>query len=67
MSAAGSGARVIDLAGRTVLPGFIEPHMHFALLAAFGQGDERLGVAPRAISDIKISQTWMDGRQVYEG
>jgi len=35
-SAAGSGARIIDLAGRTVLPGLIEPHMHFALLAAFG-------------------------------
>ena len=36
MSAAGKRARVIDLAGRTVLPGFIEPHMHFALVAAFG-------------------------------
>jgi len=35
-SAAGSGARVIDLAGRTVLPGFIEPHMHFLLLAGLG-------------------------------
>jgi len=33
---AGRGARVIDLAGRTVLPGFIEPHMHFALLAGLG-------------------------------
>jgi len=39
-SAAGSGARVIDLAGRTVLPGFIEPHMHFALLAAFGHTED---------------------------
>lgn len=35
-SAAGRGARVIDLDGRTVLPGFIEPHMHFALLAGLG-------------------------------
>jgi predicted amidohydrolase YtcJ len=34
--AAGAGAREIDLAGRTVLPGFIEPHMHFALLAGLG-------------------------------
>jgi len=40
MSAAGKGARVIDLAGRTVLPGFIEPHMHFALLAAFGHTED---------------------------
>jgi predicted amidohydrolase YtcJ len=23
-------------------------------------------IEPRAISDIKIHQTWMDGRQVYE-
>ncbi|MGD8699718.1 MAG: amidohydrolase [Gemmatimonadales bacterium] len=34
--AAGPGARVIDLDGRTVLPGFIEPHMHFALMAGLG-------------------------------
>jgi predicted amidohydrolase YtcJ len=34
--AAGTGARVVDLEGRTVLPGFIEPHMHFALLAGLG-------------------------------
>jgi len=39
-SAAGRGARVIDLGGRTVLPGFIEPHMHFALLAAFGHTED---------------------------
>ncbi len=36
MDAAGKGARMIDLAGRTLLPGFIEPHMHFSLLAGFG-------------------------------
>jgi predicted amidohydrolase YtcJ len=36
MSAAGSGARIIDLDGRAVLPGFIEPHMHFALMAGLG-------------------------------
>ncbi|MEM1452096.1 MAG: amidohydrolase family protein [Planctomycetota bacterium] len=34
--AAGRGARVIDLDGRTVLPGFIEPHMHFAMKAGLG-------------------------------
>lgn len=38
--AAGRGARTIDLEGRTVLPGFIEPHMHFALLAAFGHTED---------------------------
>jgi predicted amidohydrolase YtcJ len=40
VSAAGKGAKFIDLAGRTVLPGFIEPHMHFALLAAFGHTED---------------------------
>ncbi len=35
-SAVGSGDEIIDLGGRTLLPGFIEPHMHFALLAGFG-------------------------------
>jgi len=34
--AAGRGAQTIDLEGRTVLPGFIEPHMHFLLLAGLG-------------------------------
>lgn len=36
MSAAGRGARTIDLEGRTMLPGFIEPHMHFLLMAGLG-------------------------------
>ncbi|UCH74279.1 MAG: amidohydrolase family protein [Rhodospirillales bacterium] len=40
VNAAGRGARIIDLEGRTVLPGFIEPHMHFALLAAFGHTED---------------------------
>lgn len=35
-SAAGRADKVVDLAGRTMLPGFIEPHMHFALLAGLG-------------------------------
>jgi predicted amidohydrolase YtcJ len=34
--AAGQVGRVVDLAGRVVLPGFIEPHMHFALMAGLG-------------------------------
>ena len=36
LAAAGRGATTVDLAGRIVLPGFIEPHMHFALLAGLG-------------------------------
>jgi len=36
LAAAGRGARTVDLAGRVVLPGFIEPHMHFALMAGMG-------------------------------
>lgn len=33
---AGGDARTINLQGKTVLPGFIEPHMHFALMAGLG-------------------------------
>jgi len=36
LATAGRGARTIDLAGRVVLPGFVEPHMHFAMLAGLG-------------------------------
>ncbi len=36
IAAAGRGAKTVDLAGRVVMPGFIEPHMHFALLAGLG-------------------------------
>lgn len=36
LAMAGRGARKVDLGGRVVLPGFIEPHMHFALLAGLG-------------------------------
>lgn len=35
-AAAGSDARIVDLDGRVILPGFIEPHMHFALMAGLG-------------------------------
>ncbi len=35
-AAAGEDAEVIDAGGRTVLPGFIEPHMHFFAIAMFG-------------------------------
>lgn len=33
---AGEDAEVLDGQGRTVLPGFIEPHMHFFAIAMFG-------------------------------
>ena len=32
---AGSGTRIVDLQGRTVLPGFIDPHHHTTLSALF--------------------------------
>jgi predicted amidohydrolase YtcJ len=36
MAVADQAAEIIDLRGRTLLPGFIEPHMHFALMAGLG-------------------------------
>ena len=36
LSAAGSNPNIVDLAGRVMLPGFIEPHMHFTLMAGIG-------------------------------
>ena len=36
IEAAGRDARIVDLDGRVILPGFIEPHMHFALMAGLG-------------------------------
>ena len=50
LAAAGRGARTIDLAGRVVLPGFIEPHMHFALLAGLGYLED-IGPFQRATFD----------------
>ncbi len=34
--AAGADAELVNLDGRTMLPGFIEPHMHFAVMAGLG-------------------------------
>jgi predicted amidohydrolase YtcJ len=36
LAAAGKDPQVVDLDGRVLLPGFIEPHMHFALMAGLG-------------------------------
>ncbi len=35
-AAAGRGAEIVDLQGRVLMPGFIEPHMHFLLMAGLG-------------------------------
>ena len=35
-AAAGGQARIVDLEGGVILPGFIEPHMHFGLMAGMG-------------------------------
>jgi predicted amidohydrolase YtcJ len=72
-AAAGEGAEIIDLNGRTVLPGFIEPHMHFALMAGLGYlrdiGPFRIpdfdGVLD-ALSDIRADTEeggWVSARQ----
>jgi predicted amidohydrolase YtcJ len=53
LAAAGPGASTIDLGGRTVLPGFIEPHMHFALLAGLGHLDD-IGPFQRATFDLAL-------------
>ena len=34
---AGDDAEIVDCAGRTILPGFIEPHMHFFPIAILGR------------------------------
>ncbi|MGI9393876.1 MAG: amidohydrolase [Boseongicola sp.] len=73
-SLAGSGAKVIDLDGRTLLPGFIEPHLHLVLLAAF-HGAVDIGpfvqatfegaVAglEKAFKELSGPKSWLMGRQ----
>ncbi|NOD97549.1 amidohydrolase family protein [Ruegeria sp. HKCCD6228] len=71
---AGSGAETIDLDGRTLLPGFIEPHLHLTLLAAlsdavdigpfvFATFDEAVAGLRQAISDLPGPEAWLVGRQ----
>lgn len=43
-----AGTRVLDLDGRTVLPGFVDPHMHLA----FVQLDDWIDVTPMALPDL---------------
>ena len=71
--AAGGAAEVVDLAGRTMLPGFIEPHMHFALMAGLGHwpdiGPFKYASAREALDALKViaSKTppgeWVVARQ----
>lgn len=53
---AGSGARIVDLAGKTMLPGFIDCHGHVSMTALL-MGFQNLAPEPagpiRSIADIK--------------
>lgn len=49
--AAGEGAKVVDLAGMTVLPGLIDAHGHMAGLGAFARGRTDLSFA-RSYQDV---------------
>jgi predicted amidohydrolase YtcJ len=73
VAAAGRGARTVDMAGRVVMPGFIEPHMHFALMAGLGHledigpfrqptFDDALN-ALREIAAAAGPDEWVMGRQ----
>lgn len=73
-SLAGNGARIVDLNGRTVLPGFIEPHVHLTLLAAladaadvgpFVHAEFEAAVAglEEAAKQLSGPESWLMGRQ----
>jgi predicted amidohydrolase YtcJ len=73
MARAGANRTVIDLDGRVVLPGFIEPHMHFALMAGLGHLEDigpfrraTFGEALAALGQIRAStqpDEWVMARQ----
>ena len=54
LAVVGRGAKTVDLAGRVLLPGFIEPHMHFALLAGLGHLED-IGPFRRPTFDDALS------------
>ncbi|MGI9199811.1 MAG: amidohydrolase [Woeseiaceae bacterium] len=69
----GNAKNEVDLEGRVVLPGFIEPHMHFALMAGLGHledvgpfkkstFDDTLN-ALREIAATAGPDEWVMGRQ----
>jgi predicted amidohydrolase YtcJ len=53
LSAAGAGAKVVDVAGGLVLPGFVDAHHHVSISALYG-GTERL--TPPRVRDIRSLQ-----------
>src|SRR5271170_6216219 len=62
---AGPGARIIDLEGRTVIPGLIDSHMH-AIRAALSFSTEVNWIGTRSIADAldrihQASQTMAPG------
>jgi predicted amidohydrolase YtcJ len=72
LALAGPKAKTIQLDGRVVLPGFIEPHMHFALMAGLGHLQD-IGPFKRAtfndaldaLREVRDSSTdeWVMARQ----
>lgn len=74
MAEAGPDAIVIDAKGKTILPGFIEPHMHFLPIATLGQwedvGASRFADIPAALSNLrkhtqaKKAGEWILARQI---
>ena len=73
LAQAGRGATEINLDGRVVLPGFIEPHMHFALMAGLGHTedvgpfekptfDDAIGALAR-VREATSPGDWVMGRQ----
>ncbi len=66
-------AEIIDCEGKTILPGFIEPHMHFFPIASIGQfediGPFRYPTVDSAIARLKEmaslpdANEWIMGRQ----
>ncbi len=57
---AGGGARVVDLAGRTLLPGLIDPHHHYSLAAVLGSalidiGHSQAGSKAEALNQLKTA------------
>jgi predicted amidohydrolase YtcJ len=72
LAMAGPDTRTIDLDGRVVLPGFIEPHMHFALMAGLGHLEDigpfkrpEFNDALNAIREIRDNSAddWVMARQ----
>ena len=72
-AAAGRVNKVVDLGGRVILPGFIEPHMHFAMLAGLGHwpdiGPFKFATTSEALEALKLiardtsSEDWVVARQ----